>query len=237
MYDSSNSSEHPFLAFLNRWTAVFWFSVLVAAPIVFSLCLYVACYKRRLAKEKEERRYWSDEIKLDWLWLYILVFVYFSLFQDLLLFPFSFEHKADIADVFKAAYGIPGYFVFRIFGGDLGPDSTSIMSLVMAFVISGYYAFKIHVWKPNGSRDSKCEWHPSAKTFDKMWKQHQKDDSQFHALVVEKRAHDRNHPRNEDGWKKLSKVKQRQLESEWDREAADIRARMDVCPRSTVFDH
>lgn len=238
MNNSSNgSTEHPFVAFLNRWTAVFWFSVFIAAPIVFCLALYGAYYKRRRAKEKQEQRYWSDEIKADWLLLYITLFVYVSVTQDILLAPFSFEQRAVFMDGFKAIYGLPGYFWFRIFGGDLSPDSTSIMALILACAAVAYYSFKLYIWKPNGDRDSCCEWHPSKKLMDAKWKQHHKDDAQFHALVQEKLAHDRNHPENDDGWKRMSKARQRLLVAEWDRKNADIRARMDVCPRSKVFDN
>jgi hypothetical protein len=229
------NSEHPFLAFLNRWAAVFWFSVFIATPIVFSLCLYGAYYKRRRAKLKEERKYWSDEIKLDWLWIYITFFFYVIVTQDFLLYPFSFEHKEVIMDGFKAVFGLPGYFWFRIFGGPLDPDDCCTASLVMAFLISTYYAIKIHWWKPNGDRDSGWKWKPSRKGYAAMEKQYNKEEAQFNALMAEQLAHNRNHPSNENDWKKLSPATQKHLLMEWEEKRDAIRAEMDVCPRSKVF--
>jgi hypothetical protein len=234
MNNKSRHSENPILGFLNRMVGLYWILFFLAVPVVVISSLIVAYSRRWHAKDKTEKRFWTDEIRLDWVMLYFTSFIYLTITQDLWLVPF--DDKAAVADVFKYLYGISGYLWCRIFTGDLDSDNCLVVSLGIGFAVLCYYMFKIHMWKPNGSRDSAWNWRPSPRRMAAIRQQYNNEEAQYNILAAQKRIHDMNHPENEPDWKELSKPMKELRMREWREKAAVIRSEMNICPRSKVFE-
>ncbi|WP_341314542.1 hypothetical protein WN982_04285 [Paraburkholderia sp. IMGN_8] len=225
--------DNPFLAFLRRVVNLFWVVVWIAAPLVALSLLVISYCKRRQTKDRDEIKFWKDQGRLGWTGLYVCVFGYVWMFQDILVYPFNDIEAAR--HWIQLAFSVPGYFWFVLFhGGEVDLISCDIASFIIMFLMMVYYMIKDWL-KVNGDHDANLNWNPTARINKRRREQWEKDEAPFRVLSRQYQEMQRRHPKNLEGWKGMSKAKQDLLVEEWEEEEAALRAEMDRCPRSQVF--
>lgn len=238
----SQTSENGLLAMIERlwraFMAIFWVAVMVLLPIVAVRGLYVGYRRKHAATDKQERRYWRNEILLNWCLLYGIVVIYYHLFQDILFLPFGLKVQADFTTYFETLMGLPAaiWYVFTDRSLALSNDPMTFLTptffgVFIVFICS----FALSWLRVFGHVDEAGDWTAPDRVNRERIAQFEREEAPSRALSKQMHALEIQNPKNHPAWDDLPAERQQKLIEKWEAEKADLWRKIEECPRASYF--
>lgn len=238
----SHNSEDGLIAMIERlwraFMAVFWIAVMVLVPIMGMRGLYVACRKRRAAKEKHERWYWSNEILFNSCVIYGILVIYYHLFQDILFLPFGLQAQAHFTAYFDTIMGLPAAVWYGAMGegAAFGDDPLALLTPTFFGVFLVFLcSFAVSALKVFGHVDEVGDWLAPDRVNRERLAQFDREEAPKRALSKQLHELEIRNPKNHPAWNELSNEQQERLTAKWEAERAEIWKKIDECPRASYF--
>ncbi|WP_025601323.1 hypothetical protein [Burkholderia sp. WSM2230] len=238
----SHNSESGLLAMIERlwraFMAVFWVAVMVLLPILGIRGLYVAVRRKGIATNKNERRYWSNEVVFNACLMYGVVVIYYHLFQDIIFLPFSLKAQADFTAYFDTVMGLPAaiWYVYTDRSVALSDDPLTFLTPTFFGVFVVFLcSFALSASKIFGYVDDVGDWRAPDRENQARIAQFDREEAPIRALSKQMFEHEKQHPMNHPAWNDLSEEQREMLTAKWDAERAELWKKFDECPRASYF--
>lgn len=239
----SNNSDSGFFAMIDRlwraFTAMYWVFMFFFVPIYIARHVGRAYSRKRAAKSKCEKKFWTCRIRQDWCLLYIAVCLYYHMFQDFLSLFVSLEMQAKITWCFEFATGIPG-FIWYFFTDRQVVEGGNATDFAIATLIGVIGLLLLELAKDYlnlyGHLSVAGNWVPPPRVIERENEKFDQEEAQYRALAKQRQEHEERDPRSHPGWINLSEAQRQKLIARREAEMAVLRKKIEECPRASYFD-